>query len=64
MPVPPDSATPAVDQFQLLEAYVAMNVENWQFSRQKPIVGTERMDHYVSGNLLSCDMFRVDVLPF
>ena len=32
LPVPPDTPTPAVNRFQLLDAYVAVNIENWQLS--------------------------------
>ena len=62
MPVPPDSVTPAVDQFQLLEAYVAMNVENWQFSfgRQTLLWGPSLSGPLMfSGNAAPVDMFRV-----
>lgn len=68
MPVPPDSPTLAVDQFQLLEAYVAMNVENWQFSfgRQTLLWGPSLSGPLMfSGNAAPVDMFRVSrISPF
>ncbi|HEV2398635.1 MAG TPA: capsule assembly Wzi family protein, partial [Candidatus Sulfotelmatobacter sp.] len=32
LPLPPATDTPSVNHFQLLDAYVAMNFENWQLS--------------------------------
>ncbi len=68
MPVPPDAATPSVDQFQLVEAYVAMNVENWQFSfgRQTLWWGPSLSGPLMfSDNAAPVDMFRVSrISPF
>jgi membrane-associated phospholipid phosphatase len=32
VPVPANTSTPAISHFQLLDAYIAMNIENWQLS--------------------------------
>jgi len=35
VPVPPATGTPAVSQFELMDAYLGMNVHNWQLSYGK-----------------------------
>ena len=63
LPVPPNSATPAVDRFQLLDAYIAMNIENWQLSFGKqslwwgPNKGGPMM---FSDNAAPVTMFKID----
>jgi membrane-associated phospholipid phosphatase len=68
LPVPPATVNPAVNQFQLLDAYVAINFENWQlaFGKQSlwwgPSVGGPMI---FSDNAVPVTMFRIDrVSPF
>lgn len=68
IPVPPGVATSQFDRFELLDAYVAMNVENWQFSFGKqslwwgPGEGGAMM---FSDNAKPITMFRINrVSPF
>jgi membrane-associated phospholipid phosphatase len=68
LPIPPAADTPAVNRFQLLDAYVAMNLENWQFSIGKqslwlgPSVGGPML---FSDNSAPVNLFRIDrVTPF
>jgi membrane-associated phospholipid phosphatase len=68
LPVAPNAPFPAADNFQLLDAYLAMNVENWQFSFGKqslwwgPSEGGPMM---FSDNAAPVTMFRIDrVSPF
>jgi hypothetical protein len=68
LPVPPGTPNPAVDHFQLLDAYVAMNIENWQLSYGKqslwwgPSAGGPMI---FSDNAAPVAMFRIDrVSPF
>ena len=67
-PVPPDTPTSAVDRGRLLDAYVAMNVANWQLSYGNqslwwgPDEGGAMM---MSDNAQPLRMFRVNrVTPF
>jgi hypothetical protein len=67
-PVPPDTPTPATNRGRLLDAYVAMNVSNWQFSYGKqslwwgPDEGGGMM---ISDNADPMTMFRINrVTPF
>lgn len=68
IPVPPNTPFPAVQQFQLLDTYVAINFNNWQasFGRQSlwwgPNAGGPIM---FSDNAVPITMFRIDrVSPF
>jgi membrane-associated phospholipid phosphatase len=68
LPVPPAIVNPAVNQFQLLDAYVAINFENWQFAFGKqslwwgPSAGGPMV---FSDNAVPVTMFRIDrVSPF
>jgi membrane-associated phospholipid phosphatase len=68
LPVPPGTPNPTVDHFQLLDAYLAMNFENWQLSYGKqslwwgPSVGGPLM---FSDNATPVTMFRINrVSPF
>ncbi len=62
-PVPPNTPTPAVDHFQLLDAYVAVNLDNWQVSFGKqslwwgPSEGGPMM---FSDNAVPVTMFRIN----
>jgi hypothetical protein len=67
-PVQPDTPTPSVDRARLLDAYVAMNVSNWQLSYGKqslwwgPDEGGGMM---LSDNADPLTMFRINrVTPF
>jgi membrane-associated phospholipid phosphatase len=68
LPVPPNTAIPAVDHFQLLDAYVAMNLENWQvsFGKQSLWWGpSEGGPILFSDNAVPATMFRINrVSPF
>jgi len=68
LPVPPDVPTPAVNRFQLLDAYVALNVENWQlsFGKQSLWWGPSHDGPMMfSDNTVPITMFRIDrVTPF
>ena len=68
VPVPPDVGTSAVNQFQLLDAYVAMNFANWQLSygKQSLYWGPSLGGPMVLGdNAVPITMFRIDrVSPF
>lgn len=67
-PVPPDAPTPAINRGRLLDAYVAMNVSDWQLSFGKqslwwgPDEGGGMM---ISDNADPLTMFRITrVTPF
>jgi len=66
--VPPATVNPAVNHFQLLDAYVAMNFENWQFAFGKQSLwwGPSSGGPMVfSDNAVPVTMFRIDrVSPF
>jgi len=68
LPVPPDIPTPAVNRFQVLDAYVALNLENWQlsFGKQSLWWGSSHDGPLMlSDNALPITMFRIDrVTPF
>ncbi len=68
LPVPPATVNPAVNHFQLLDAYVAMNFENWQFAFGKQSLwwGPSSGGPMVfSDNAVPVTMFRIDrVSPF
>src|SRR5260370_19569398 len=68
LPIPPAVPTPSVDQFQLLDTYVAMNVENWQlsFGKQSLAWGPSSDGPIMFGdNAQPLTMFRIDrVSPF
>jgi Capsule assembly protein Wzi/PAP2 superfamily len=68
LPVPPPASIPAVDQFQLLDAYVAMNVKNWQlsFGQQSLWWGPSKGGPLTfSDNAVPFLMFKIDrVSPF
>ena len=63
VPVPPNSPTPAVNHFQLLDAYVAINFNSWQLSFGKqslwwgPSQGGPMM---FSDNAVPVTMLRLD----
>jgi hypothetical protein len=68
LPLPPSTPAPSVDQFRLLDTYVAMNFENWQLSFGKqslwwgPGEGGSMM---FSDNAEPVAMFRVNrTTPF
>jgi hypothetical protein len=68
LPVPPDIPTPAVNRFQLLDAYVALNIENWElaFGKQSLWWGPSHDGPMMfSDNAVPITMFRIDrVTPF
>jgi len=68
LPVQPDVGTPAVDQVQLLDAYLAMNFENWQVSFGKQSLWWGPSDGgpiLFSDNAVPITMFRINrVSPF
>ncbi len=68
LPLPPNTPTAAVNRFQLLDAYVALNIENWQFSfgKQSFWWGASHDGPLMfSDNVLPITMFRIDrVTPF
>lgn len=68
LPVPPDIPTPAVNRFQMLDAYVALNLENWRlaFGKQSLWWGPSHDGPLMfSDNALPITMFRIDrVTPF
>jgi hypothetical protein len=68
LPLPPNSPTPAVSRFQLLDAYVGLTLENWQFSfgKQSFWWGASHDGPLMfSDNALPITMFRIDrVTPF
>jgi membrane-associated phospholipid phosphatase len=68
LPVAPNTPIPAVDHFQLLDAYLAMNVENWQvsFGKQSLWWGpSEGGPMLFSDNAVPVTMFRINrVSPF
>jgi hypothetical protein len=63
LPEPPDVGSPAVNNFELLDAYVAMNLDNWQLSFGKqslwwgPSQGGPMM---FSDNAVPVTMLRID----
>jgi len=68
LPVAPNTRIPEVDQFQLLDAYVAMNLENWQLSFGKQSLWwgpSEGGPILLSDNAVPVTMFRINrVSPF
>ena len=68
LPVPPNIPTPAGNRFQLLDAYVALNVENWQlsFGQQSLWWGPSHDGPMMfSDNITPITMLRIDrVTPF
>jgi membrane-associated phospholipid phosphatase len=68
LPVAPNTTIPAVDQVQLLDAYLAMNFENWQasFGKQSLWWGpSEGGPILFSDNAVPVTMFRINrVSPF
>jgi hypothetical protein len=68
LPVPPNTPVPQVDQFQLLDAYLAMNFENWQvsFGKQSLWWGPSQGGPILfSDNAVPITMFRINrVSPF
>jgi hypothetical protein len=68
LPVPPDAGIPAVDQVQLLDAYLAMNFANWQVSFGKQSLWWGPSDGgpiLFSDNAVPITMFRINrVSPF
>lgn len=68
LPVSPNTSVPAVDHFQLLDAYVAMNLDNWEFSFGKQSLSwgpSEGGPILFSDNAVPVTMFRVNrVSPF
>jgi len=68
LPLPPDTPFAAVNHFQLLDTYVAMNFENWQLSFGKQSLrwgSSESGPMMFSDNAAPVTMFRIDrVSPF
>jgi membrane-associated phospholipid phosphatase len=68
LPVAPNTPTPAVDHVRLLDAYLAMNVENWQLSFGKQSLWwgpSEGGPILFSDNAAPITMFRINrVSPF
>jgi hypothetical protein len=68
LPIPPDAGIPAVDQVQLLDAYLAMNFANWQVSFGKQSLWWGPSDGgpiLFSDNAVPITMFRINrVSPF
>jgi len=68
LPLPPAVPIPSVDQFQVLDAYVAMNFENWQvsFGKESLAWGPSSDGPIMFGdNAQPVTMFRIDrVSPF
>ena len=68
LPVPPNIPTPAVNRFQLLDSYVALNLANWElaFGKQSFWWGASHDGPLMfSDNALPITMFRIDrVTPF
>jgi hypothetical protein len=68
VPVPPDTATTAVDHFQVLDAYVGFNVDNWQLSFGKQSLWwgpSQGGPMQFTDNAAPITMFRIDrVSPF
>jgi capsule assembly protein Wzi/PAP2 superfamily protein len=68
LPVPPNTPAPAVDHFELLDAYLAMNLENWQvsFGKQSLWWGpSEGGPILFSDNAVPATMFRINrIAPF
>ena len=62
-PVPPDTPTPSIDRGRLLDSYVAMNLDDWQFSYGNqslwwgPAVGGAMM---IGDNADPLRMFRIN----
>jgi membrane-associated phospholipid phosphatase len=62
IPEPLSAETPGIDQFSLLEGYVAMNVENWQVSFGKQSLSWGPGDGgpmLLSDNAAPINMFRI-----
>jgi|SRR5271157_3336334 len=68
LPLPPDTPTAAVNHFQFLDTYIAMNFENWQlaFGKQSLWWGSnEGGPMMFTDNAAPVTMFRIDrVSPF
>ena len=68
LPLPPSTPSPAVNRFQILDAYVGLTLENWQFSfgKQSFWWGASHDGPLMfSDNTLPITMFRIDrVTPF
>jgi hypothetical protein len=68
LPLPPDTPTPAVNHFQFLDSYVAMNFENWQLSVGKQSLwwgSSESGPMMFTDNAAPVAMFRISrVSPF
>jgi membrane-associated phospholipid phosphatase len=68
LPVAPNAPIPAVDHFQSLDAYLAMNVENWQLSFGKQSLWwgpSEGGPMLFSDNAVPITVFRINrVSPF
>ncbi|MGH9728167.1 MAG: capsule assembly Wzi family protein [Candidatus Acidiferrales bacterium] len=63
LPVPPATDTPTTNRFRLLDAYLAMNFENWQFSFGKQSLWWgpgESGAMMFSDNAEPVDMFRIN----
>ncbi|HVN21149.1 MAG TPA: capsule assembly Wzi family protein [Dongiaceae bacterium] len=67
-PVPPDTRTAAVNRGRLLDAYVTMNLSDWQFSYGKQSLWwgpSEGGGMLLSNNADPVHMFRIDrITPF
>ena len=68
LPVQPNTAIPAIDHFQLLDAYFGMNFRNWQLSFGKQSLWwgpSEGGPILFSDNAIPVTMFRINrVSPF
>jgi len=68
LPLPPDTPIAAVNHFQFLDTYVAMNFENWQLSFGKQSLwwgSSEGGPMMFTDNAAPVTMFRIDrVSPF
>jgi membrane-associated phospholipid phosphatase len=63
LPVPPATGSPAVNQFELLEVYLGMNIQNWQLSYGKQSLWWGPGDDgamLFTDNAQSALMFRVN----
>jgi hypothetical protein len=67
-PIPPDTPTPSIDRGRLLDAYVAMNLSDWQISYGKQSLWwgpNEGGGMMISDNADPMNMFRINrVTPF
>jgi len=66
--VPPSVATESVNHFQLLDAYIVLNLKNWEFSFGKQSLwwgSSHDGSMMFSDNITPITMFRIDrVTPF